>query len=71
MPIEDNGILITNAVEKANMYAQQIENVSKLAKQRCIYNFDKDLRCAVESGREEGYNSNITMEELRFAFGSA
>ena len=24
MPIEDNGILITNAVEKANMYAQQI-----------------------------------------------
>ena len=42
-----------------------------MAKQRCIYNFDKDLRCAADSSCEEGYNSNITMEELCIAIGSA
>ena len=71
MPIEVNGRLITDPIEKADKYAKHIQNISQTGKQISIYDLKKDLQQACDKGEDEGYNQNITLEELLFAIRSA
>ena len=71
MPIEDNGVLITDPIQKANQYALHLQNIATPGKHAILCNFNKEYEQACDRGQDQSYNGDITMEELVFAINTA
>ena len=64
IPIEVQGNLITDAREKANIFAKKFQSVAVAGKHRMIIDFKQKLKCASEEDVMEGYNGEIIQDEL-------
>ena len=67
MPIKINRNMVTDAAEKAGIFANSIQSNYSLGKHKCISNFADKLRSAQLDDNGRGYNSMILKEELLYA----
>ena len=64
MMIEMNGDLITSSLDKANIFAQHLKNISKSGEHVDLVEFNKKLHESRNEGINEEYNEDISIEEL-------
>ena len=62
--IEKHGELVSDPVEKANLFASHMENTSKCGKHIELDQFEQCLNNAISNGSMEAYNGDITCEEV-------
>ena len=67
IPIELNGILITDPIEKANYLAKHFQKSARFGKHINIDDFNEKLIMASKEGSYADYNGEIILEELLYA----
>ena len=67
IPIEENGKLITDDEEKANVFAKKFQSNTVSGIHKPMPDFKDKLNGACYCGKDERYNSEVTLEELLHA----